>query len=107
MADGIGVVDTLHKLYRRKMVVSIPVSTETAKTDFYELTLSVRAHNCLYRAGARTVGDVVRHIGDGSVKTLRNMSDKTVKEVYRKTMEFCYSQLTLIQKLKFFEAIIK
>lgn len=106
-ADDIGIFDTLQKLYRRKMVISIPMSPETAETDMYELDLSVRAYNCLYRAGARTIGDVVRHINESSIKTLRNMSGKFAKEVYRKTMEFCYDRLTLLQKLRFFEAIIK
>ncbi len=107
MADDIGIVDTLHKLYRRKMVVSIPVSSETAEADFYELDLSIRPYNCLRRAGARTVGDVARFINDGSVKSLQNISDKSAKEIYRKTMEFCYDRLTLSQKQNFFEVIIK
>ena len=107
MADDIGIFDTLKKLYRRKMVISIPMSAQTAETDFYELNLTIRTYNCLRRAGAETIGDVAQHIANGSIKTVRNITKKCVKEVYKKTLEFCYSRLTHLDKIKFFGAILK
>lgn len=53
-----------------------------------ELSLSVRATNCLRRAGARTFGDMVALYISGNLCTVRNLGKKCQEEVIDKINEY-------------------
>ncbi len=54
-----------------------------------ELNLSVRAYNCLRRAGCATVGDVLRlaESSDNGLMKIRNLGSKSAKEILDKIEE--------------------
>lgn len=54
--------------------------TPTSKLD--ELNLSVRAYNCLWRKGCKTLADVIKLAeGDGGLRMVRNIGINTEKEI--------------------------
>ena len=53
----------------------------TYSDAFMDLELSIRAFNCLARAGCLSVSDVVEKIRDGSIIKVRNLGRKTLEEV--------------------------
>lgn len=49
-----------------------------------QLDLSVRAYNCLYRAGIRTVQDVLDRDEEDGLKRVRNLGNKSIYEIREK-----------------------
>ncbi len=65
--------------------------------DLCCLDLSVRPFNCLYRAGIRTVGDIISSLEENAenFKHIRNLGMKSYTEVLRKLDEtFCTRKFT-------------
>ena len=59
---------------------------KTLETPIEELDLSVRAYNCLKRAGIHTLQDITAMTEDEMMK-IRNLGKKSLKEVLDKVKE--------------------
>ena len=57
--EQMGLVETLHTVFGNNIKVSIPFSKISTDTPIDDLDFSVRASNCLHRAGRATIGDVI------------------------------------------------
>lgn len=57
------------------------------ETPIEDLNLSVRAFNCLYRRGIRTLADIAS-LTEEELKNVRNLGNKSVEEVIQKLGEF-------------------
>ena len=60
--------------------------TKTLETPIEEVEFSVRAYNCLKRAGIHTVQDLVNK-KESEVTKIRNLGKKSLKEVLDKVAE--------------------
>ena len=60
--------------------------TKTLETPIEEIEFSVRAYNCLKRAGINTVEDLINK-KESEVNKIRNIGKKTIKEVLDKVKE--------------------
>ncbi len=60
--------------------------TKTLETPIEEIEFSVRAYNCLKRAGIHTVQDLINK-KEGEVNKIRNLGKKSLKEVLDKVDE--------------------
>ena len=59
---------------------------ENIDYDLDELELSVRAYNCLKRAGINTFSELA-HMSDGELKQIRNLGQRCYDEVKQKMKE--------------------
>ena len=62
--------------------------TKTLETPIEEIEFSVRAYNCLKRAGVNTVQDLINK-KEVEVTKIRNLGKKSLKEVIDKVKEMC------------------
>ena len=60
--------------------------TKTLETPIEEIEFSVRAYNCLKRAGINTVEDLINK-KESEVNKIRNLGKKSLKEVLDKVKE--------------------
>ena len=60
--------------------------TKTLETPIEEIEFSVRAYNCLKRAGVNTVQDLINK-REIEVTKIRNLGKKSLKEVLDKVKE--------------------
>ena len=60
--------------------------TKTLETPIEEIEFSVRAYNCLKRAGINTVQDLISK-KESDVTKIRNLGKKSLKEVIDKVKE--------------------
>ena len=68
--------------------------TKAMKNGIDELELSVRAYNCLRRAGYGTIESVISHInGRDDLLKLRNMGRKSADEFMLKLFLYTYESL--------------
>lgn len=68
--------------------MSLPATPHRSDGEPIELlNLSVRAHNCLRRAGVRTVGQL-RALPDDELLRIRNFGQKCVAEVRERLREY-------------------
>lgn len=62
-------------------VKQIQVEQMKSSTALDDIGLSVRSYNCLRRAGAKNVADVIEIIESGKLMTIRNLGKKSADEI--------------------------
>ena len=100
-SEQIGLVETMHTVFGNNIKVSIPFSKMSTDTPIDELDFSVRASNCLHRAGRVTIGDIIDIINNEELARYRNIGKKTVSEIKTKLLVYGYFKLSNIEKKSF------
>ena len=100
-SEQIGLVETMHTVFGNNIKVSIPFSKMSTDTPIDELDFSVRASNCLHRAGRVTIGDIIDVINNEELARYRNIGKKTVSEIKTKLLVYGYFKLSNIEKKSF------
>lgn len=100
-SEKIGLVETIHAVLGSNVKVGIPFSKIAVDTSIDELDFSVRASNCLHRAGRTTIGDVIDVIHSEELARYRNIGKKTVREIKTKLLVYGYDKLNSIEKKNF------
>ena len=73
-----------------------------------ELPLSVRASNCLIRAGADTFWKLMNMIeSENGLKKVRNLGTKSEQEIIQSFFKACYAMLTPQEAAEFWQKALK
>ena len=72
-----------------------------------EIALSVRGYNVLKRSNLNTIGDVIDAINDKRLSGLRNLGEKTAREIKTKVVNFGYDSLSERDKKEFLSDIVE
>lgn len=102
-ATKIGVEETAQKHFPNS-AVKIPYRRRMAETGIDELSLSVRASNGLMRAGVNTLdklNDAMQT--EHGIGGIRNLGQKSVKEIGRAFLIFTYSQLSPAERAEYWQ----
>lgn len=76
------------------------------EADIENLELSVRANNCLRRAGYHTIGALVNSIdGEDDLRKIRNCGTTSVSEIMNSLLCYQYEVLSPERRKKFIERI--
>ena len=106
-SEKIGLVETIHTVLGNNVKVSIPFSKIAVDTPIDELDFSVRASNCLHRAGRATIGDVIDVIYNEELARYRNIGKKTVSEIKTKLLVYGYDKLNSMERKSFWYDFIE
>lgn len=104
-ADKVGVLATLHQLGIHDVLV--PYSSRLADLSIDEMNLTVRSSNGLKRANAGTFGrlrDLLET--DNGILSVRNLGQKSAKEIKQVFFEECYTRLLPFEKAKYWQDIL-
>lgn len=71
-----------------------------------EISLSVRGYNVLKRSNLHTIGDVIDAINDKKLSGLRNLGEKTAREIKTKVVNYGYDALSERGKKEFLSDIV-
>jgi len=102
-------------LYEHKKMIrfNITLSTKDMAEDINILDLSARAHNCLRRAGVRTIGDLAKAICEKDEETsktqllrFRNLGRKTADEIVLLIMCYQFRILSEDGKRRYVQEIV-
>ncbi len=85
-------VDSLRNdRHGKGFIFSLYLSKEFVESDIDCLDLSVRASNCLKRAGIQTVGELIRRVDRASdLKGIRNCGHTSIIEIMDKLFYYNY-----------------
>ena len=106
-SEKIGLVETIHLILGANVQVSIPFSKIATSTSIDELDFSVRAVNCLHRAGRTSIGDVIDVINNEELPRYRNIGKKTISEIKTKLLVYGYEKLNSMEKKSFWYDFIE
>ena len=106
-SEKMGLVETIHMILESNVKVSIPFSKISVDTTIDELEFSVRASNCLHRAGRTTIGDVIDVINNEELARYRNIGKKTVSEIKTKLLVYGYDKLDSMERKSFWYDFIE
>lgn len=104
-ADSIGVLELLRKMHRHNAIV--PYSNRLAELNIDEMSLTVRSSNGLKRAGIHTFGQLKERMGEeNGLINIRNIGQKSLKEIQQLFIEECYSRLLSYEKAQYWQEIL-
>ena len=84
------------------------MSAALMDAEIEDLDLSVRAFNCLKRAGCSKVGDLIERIeGKQDLLKIRNLGNRSADEIMTQIMLFQYQLLKPEKQKKYLERIVE
>jgi len=104
-AEKAGVLVVLHQLGIHNAIV--PYTNHLADLSIDEMNLTVRSSNGLKRANIHTFGTLkeILAIENGLLK-IRNIGQKSIKEIKQLFFEECYSHLLPYEKAQYWQEIL-
>ena len=104
-AEKTGVLATLHQLGARDALV--PYNSRLADLSIDEMNLTVRSSNGLKRANAGTFGRLRDLLAmENGILSVRNLGQKSAKEIKQLFFEECYSRLLPYEKAQYWQELI-
>ena len=104
-ADKIGMLSTLQKLGIHEAIV--PYSTRFAELSIDEMNLTVRSSNGLKRANIHTFGQLKERLEiENGLINIRNIGQKSLKEIKQLFFEECYTRLLPYEKAQYWQEIL-
>ena len=101
-ADKQGILSVLHDLNAHDII--IPYSTLLADLSIDEMSLTVRSSNGLKRAGISTFGRLKDVLStEGGLLNIRNIGQKSMKEIKRLFLAECYQRMLPYEKAKYWQ----
>ncbi|MGM9626338.1 MAG: DNA-directed RNA polymerase subunit alpha C-terminal domain-containing protein [Eubacteriales bacterium] len=102
-----GLTETLCRVFGGNLKVSIGFSKKACGADIDALELSVRSYNALRRADISTLGALIDRLNAGGLKNIRNLGDRSCKEIQTKILEYGYMRLSEKEKAEFFRDLLE
>ena len=102
-----GLIETIYGIFGKKAKVSIPMSKTVCDSSVEELDLSQRARNGLHRDGCFTIGQLVDLVNAKGIRKIRNLGEKSQREINIKLLEYTYATLSEHEKRAFFLDMIE
>ena len=104
-AEKDGVLCTLRTLGLQE--APVPYVSRFANLPIDELNLTVRSSNGLKRAGALTFGQLKALLStENGLLNIRNIGQKSVKEIKQVFFEECYSRLLPYEKAQYWQEVL-
>ena len=104
-ADKFGVLQTLKGIGLHEALV--PYSSRFGALSIDELNLTVRSSNGLKRAGALTFGQLRDLLAiENGLSNIRNIGQKSVKEIQQVFFEDCYARLLPHEKAEYWQEVL-
>ena len=104
-ADKIGILETLRKIGIHEAIV--PYSTRLADLSIDEMSLTVRSSNGLKRANIHTFGSLNERLGiENGLINIRNIGQKSLKEIKQLFLEECYQRLLPYEKAHYWQEVL-
>ena len=104
-ADKMGVLTVLRELEIHEAIV--PYSTRLAELSIDEMNLTVRSSNGLKRANIHTFCQLYdRMQTENGLNNIRNIGQKSLKEIKQLFFEECYARLLPYEKAHYWQEIL-
>ena len=104
-AEKIGVLAALHRLGVHE--AHVPYSTRLALLGIDEMNLTVRSSNGLKRANIHTFGELFNRMQtENGLINIRNIGQKSLKEIKQLFFEECYARLLPYEKAQYWQTVI-
>ena len=104
-ADKIGILETLRGLGIHEAIV--PYSSGLAEISIDEMNLTVRSSNGLKRANIHTFGSLKERLKiENGLISIRNIGQKSLKEIKQLFFEECYTRLLPYEKAQYWQEVL-
>ena len=99
-----GILETLQSLGVERAIV--PYHKRFSEISIEEMNLSVRSGNGLKRVGIETFGGLQAWLVAGNtIRSIRNLGEKSVKEIKKNFFELCYAQLSVNEQMRYWQKV--
>ena len=102
-----GLIRVIHKMFGNGAKMNLGFTKNVCDISIEELSLSVRGFNVLKRSNLDSIGDVIDAMNDKKLMSLRNLGEKTSREIKTKIVNFGYASLNDKDKKEFLREVIE
>lgn len=102
-----GLVNAVYEFFGIRARINLKFTEKVCNALIEELDLSVRGYNVLKRNGMNTVGEVIDAINEKRMISLRNLGEKTLREIKTKIVNFGYTAMSEGEKKTFLSEVIR
>ena len=102
-----GLIAVIHDTFGNKARMNLGFTKKVCDVPVEELSLSVRGFNVLKRSNLNTIGDVIDAMNDNKLISLRNLGEKTSREIKTKIVNFGYEVFSDYDKREFLSGILE
>ena len=101
-----GLIRTLEAVFGSRCVLPLPLSTAVCEAPVTELMLRSRGGNGLMRMKLNNIGELTDMIAENRLASVRNIGDKTVREIKTALVTFVWGQLDEEDKMELLREIL-
>jgi DNA-directed RNA polymerase alpha subunit len=106
-AECNGLIPTIEAVFGKTVTVSVAFGHRTLDSDVEEIDFSVRASNCLKRAGMSKILDIVEAIEEDRLLRVRNLGKTSYNEIQTKLLVLAYGRFSAQEKQQFFADMLE
>lgn len=102
-----GLIKVIYNTFGNRARMNLSFTKKVCDVPAEELSLSVRGFNVLKRNNLNTLGDIIDIMNDNKLMYLRNLGEKTAREIKTKIVNYGYESLNEKEKKEFLLEVIK
>ena len=102
-----GLVEVVHKLFGEHAKIKLGFTQKVCDASIDEIALSVRGYNVLKRSNINTLGELIEMLNEKDIKSLRNLGEKTAREIKSKIINYGYESLSEYDKKAFLLEVVE
>lgn len=102
-----GLIKVIYNTFGNRTRMNLGFTKKVCSVPVEELSLSVRGFNVLKRSNLNTIGDVIDAMNDNKLMSLRNLGEKTAREIKTKIVNYGYESLSEKEKKEFLLEVVK
>ena len=102
-----GIVYTLHYCFEKNIKVSLAFCNSDCNLNIDILNLSVRSYNALMRSEISTIGQLIDGMNQGNIRSIRNLGEKSYREIQTKLLVYGFERLSEKEKETFYSQLVE
>lgn len=101
-----GLIRAVYATFGNKAKMNLGFTKRVCDVPIEDFPLSVRGYNVLKRSNINTLGELIDVLNDKKLMELRNLGEKTAREIKTKIVDYGYNELSDKEKKDFLAEVI-
>ena len=102
-----GLIRAIYATFGNKAKMNLGFTKRVCNAAIEDFPLSVRGYNVLKRSNINTLGELIDVLNDKKLMGLRNLGEKTAREIKTKIIDYGYNELSDKEKKEFLAEVIE
>ena len=102
-----GLIMSIHKIWGNRAKMNLGFTKNVCDVPIEEISFSVRGYNVLKRSNINTLGEVIDVLNDKKIMSLKNLGERTAREIKTKIINYGFNALSEQDKKAFLSEVVE